>query len=139
MKAISRTSAKAGKHEQDFDPIYIFCSYLVKYFYQGKLQTKDVAELLAAESALYKDPLNAADQDIIFLGSSNDRTFAEKSSTLLEELNQHTGYLPADCALMYNAIFIKLSEMRVNDSKNSQHRTIYRVSDKKNRFYICGN
>ncbi|KAI9260891.1 hypothetical protein EDC94DRAFT_610142 [Helicostylum pulchrum] len=128
MKAISRASSKSGKHELDFDPIYIFCSYLVKYFYQGKLQTKDVEELLAAESLLHKNPHNAADQDIIFLGSSNDRTFADKCSTLFEELDQQTGHLPADCALMYNAIFIKLSEMRVNDSKNSQHRTIYRMA-----------
>jgi hypothetical protein len=133
LKAISRTSQKSGKHEQDFDPIYNFCSYLVKYFYQGKLQPEDVGDLLAAESILHKNPTNEADQDIIFLGSNNDRTFAEKSSSLFEELNQHVGHLHADCALMYNAIFVKLSEMRVNDNKNSQHRTIYRVSRRKKK------
>lgn len=93
-------------------------------------------ELLAAESLLRKNPPNEADQDILFLGSSNDRTFAEKCSSLKEELGRQTRHLPADSALMYNAIFIKLSEMRVNDSKNSQHRTIYRVSGKKNPGFI---
>lgn len=103
---------------------------MVKYFYQGKLEAADVQEFLARERALHnvqtKD--NVAEQEVVFLGNSTDAGIAENSSLLSKELKLQSGYLSEESANAYNAIFLRLSEMRIADNKSWQHRTIYRVS-----------
>lgn len=130
LQAVRRTNSKQGKHDQDIEPIYIFCSYLVKYFHQGKLEAIDVHELLASERALHNvQPMeDGTEQEVVFLGSSTDNSIAEKSSLLLQELKPQTCHLPLETARAYNAVFLRLSEMRITDNKSWQHRTIYRVS-----------
>ncbi|KAI7893343.1 uncharacterized protein EV154DRAFT_501727 [Mucor mucedo] len=130
LQAIRRTNSKQGKHDQDLESIYIFCSYLVKYFYQGKLEAADVQEFLARERALHhvqtKD--NVAEQEVVFLENSTDAVIAENSSLLSKELKLQSGYLSEESANAYNAIFLRLSEMRIADNKSWQHRTIYRIA-----------
>lgn len=130
LQAIRRTNSKQGKHDQDLESIYIFCSYLVKYFYQGKLEAADVQEFLARERALHhvQTKENVAEQEVVYLGSNIGTNIAENSSLLLKELKLQSGHLLEESADAYNAIFLRLSEMRIADNKSWQHRTIYRVS-----------
>lgn len=113
---------------------------MVKYYYRHELLTKDADELLALESALRNNQSNETDfdQDVIFLGSSNDQNLAEKSLAFLEELQRQSGHLSPDNARVYNSIFVRLFEMQINDSKNTQHRHIYRVSNAAKIFlFLC--
>lgn len=125
MQAIKRTKFRKSKQDQQFEPIYIFCSYLVKYLHDGKLEAKDVLELLANEKALHKSPLTVqdSDPDIVFVGTGADIT----NSTISQELLSQSTHLSGETAHAYNAVFERLLEIRGVDSKNWQHRAIYRV------------
>lgn len=87
-------------------------------------------ELLANERALHQSPIinEDADQEVVILGSTLDLKNTEKSSALLQELQSQSSHLPIETANAYNLIFQRLSEIRGIDSKNWQHRAIYRVS-----------
>jgi hypothetical protein len=94
------------------------------------LEAKDVIELLENEKALHKSPNTEeeADQEVMILGSSSDIKNAGKSSAVLQELLSQLSHLPIETANAYNLVFQRLSEIRGVDSKNWQHRAIYRVS-----------
>lgn len=102
---------------------------MVKYFYQGKLEPTDVQEFLAREKALHNARTREnSEQEIVFLGSSADAGIVENASVLIQDLKSQTGHLTIETAHAYQAVFLRLSEMRIIDNKSWQHRTIYRVS-----------
>lgn len=133
MQAIRRTKSKNGRHDHVIEPIYIFCSALVKFFYRGKIDAKTVQEYLSKEKSLQQQEV---DPDVVYIGSSNadDATTSQEqqqpnsaADKLLSGLNQYTAHLPVDTANAYNAIFNRIAEIRVADSKGWHHRPIYRV------------
>lgn len=132
MQAIRRTKFKNGRHNHVLEPIYIFCSALVKYLYAGKLDAKSVTKFLANERDLQNSSTDQdANQEVIYLGSNVDHSSSDQVSPnnlLLTELNQQTAHLPVDTAKAYNAILLRLTDIKTEDVKGWHHRPVYRVS-----------
>ncbi|KAK4510606.1 uncharacterized protein ATC70_005037 [Mucor velutinosus] len=150
LQAIRRTKLKNGRHEHVLEPIYNFCSALVKFLYQGKIDANTVLEFLNKEQLLQQasslkqqQQQGEKDPDVVFMGSSADnmavvppqeqqqqRPAPSTSATdrVLNELAIFSGYLPVDTANAYNSIFKRLVEIRAADSKGLHHRVIYRMA-----------
>jgi hypothetical protein len=131
LQAIRRAKSKNEGHDYVLEPIYIFCSALVKYLYAGKLDAKSVMEFLDKEKDLQKNNVDDnADQEIIYLGNNVDNVNSDQASPsnfLMSELNQQTQHLPMDTANAYNAIFKRITDIRATDIKGWHHRPVYRV------------
>lgn len=151
-KNVSSSSSSHGKShtsnvEPILEPIYIFCSYLAKYLYAGKIEPKDVEEFLAREKLLHQpasassvaggtggtvaattamETQNEAEQQEMISLSNNGPEAS--TSALMEELQLYSTHLPAETAHAYNAVFQRLEEIRVADKKSTHHRPFYRVS-----------
>ncbi|KAL9554649.1 hypothetical protein MBANPS3_002732 [Mucor bainieri] len=158
LQAIRRTKLKNGRHEHVLEPIYNFCSALVKFLHQGKMEAAAVLDFLNKEQLVQQASTlkqqqrqqDDKDPDVVYMGSSTDnmaavqdqqqqqqpRPAAASSSSsssavtdrVLNELIQFSAYLHADRANAYNAIFKRLVQVRAADSKGLHHRVIYRMA-----------
>lgn len=112
--------AKNSKFDKVLEPIYIFCSTLVKNLYRGKLDAKSVELLLANEKEINTE--SASEDDIIYMGSSTDI-----EPNVAKELSQYSQHLSPDIANAYHAIFQRIMDIRNADTKGWHHRPVYRV------------
>ncbi|GAN06215.1 hypothetical protein MAM1_0115c05695 [Mucor ambiguus] len=147
LQAIRRTKLKNGRHEHVLEPIYNFCSALVKFLHQGKIDATTVLEFLNKEQLLQqasslKQQREEKDSDVVHMGSSVDnmvvvqtqeqqpRPAPSSSATdrVLNELTIFSEHLPNNTANAYNSIFKRLVEIRAADSKGLHHRVIYRMA-----------
>lgn len=115
------------------EPIYIFCSFLAKDLYHGRLEPKTVEQLLANEKEISTKKTDAtSDDEVIYVGSSMDMMNSydtqSPNNQVLKELNQYTGHLPAETARAYNGIFQRITDIRTADTKGWHHRPVYRVT-----------
>lgn len=147
LQAIRRTKPKNGRHEHVLEPIYNFCSALVKFLYQGKMDASTVLVFLNKEKSLQQasslKQQEDGDSDVVYMGSSADTMSAVPQeqrpapssaiNRVSNELKMHSAHLPDDTANAYNSIFKRITEIRAADSKGWHHRPVYRVSQDKKK------
>ncbi|KAG1115147.1 hypothetical protein G6F42_014009 [Rhizopus arrhizus] len=142
LQAIRRTKPKNGRHEHVLEPIYNFCSALVKFLYQGKMDASTVLVFLNKEKSLQQasslKQQEDGDSDVVYMGSSADTMSAVPQeqrpapssaiNRVSNELKMHSAHLPDDTANAYNSIFKRITEIRAADSKGWHHRPVYRIA-----------
>ncbi|KAI8639579.1 hypothetical protein BD408DRAFT_371457 [Parasitella parasitica] len=134
LQAICRTKPKNGRHDHVLEPIYIFYSALVKFLYQGQIDSKTALDFLFKEKSL-QGP-EEKDVEVVHVGNHADGVTAvvqeqrpvSATDKVLNDLKQHSAHLPVDTANAYNAIFKRITDIRTADSKGWHHRPIYRIA-----------